>query len=226
VTEVQRAVLLKELAERIAGEKARSHEPTPQSSGVTVTPLNSGDSAGIQRGDKRLRETVAREAGVSEATVKRALATEPALQELLQKAPSIAQEALAGTLHGKHVRKLAILKPEQLQPLVGLHGSELRKNVQLLLHRRALLRPLGEKFHNLREAVEKCVKLHAECKGAYGGEEHWTTIKEWLAKISWEIREWSQEAVDTPPAERGTTGQSVGDNGRGSASALPPPEPR
>jgi hypothetical protein len=37
VTEVQRAVLLKELAERITGEKARFTSCPPQSSGVTVT---------------------------------------------------------------------------------------------------------------------------------------------------------------------------------------------
>lgn len=132
--------------------------------------------------------------------MKRALATEPALQELQRKAPSVVQEALAGTLNGKHVRKLAILKPEQLQPLAGLKGTELRKNVQLLLHRRALLRSLGEKFHNLREAVDKCVRVNAECKDAYGGDEHWSAIKDWLTKISWEIREWSQEAADMVPA--------------------------
>jgi hypothetical protein len=210
VTEVQRAVLLKELAERIAAEKARSHKHSPQSSGITVIPLNMVDSSSNTRGDKRLRETVAREAGVSEATVMRALATEPALEELRQKAPWIAQEALAGTLNGKHVRKLAILKPELLQPLAGLHGRELRKNVKLLLHRRALLRPVGEKFHILRESVDKCVRLNAECKDGYGGDEHWNAIKGWLAKISWEIWEWSQEAADTLPARRPTK-KSPGD---------------
>ena len=76
--------------------------------------------------------------------------------------------------------------------------------MKLLLHRLALLRPVGESFHILRESVDKCVRLNAECKDGYGGDEHWNAIKGWLAKISWEIWEWSQEAADTLPARRPT----------------------
>jgi hypothetical protein len=65
-----------------AREGTISSHATTRNSGLTVSPLNSVADASQPRGDRRLTETVAKAAGVSEASVKRALATERALQEL------------------------------------------------------------------------------------------------------------------------------------------------
>jgi hypothetical protein len=198
LNEIQRAVLLKHLADTISCAKANGVGHTPSSREVTMTSLNQGDVNPTLRADRRLTAAVAREAEVSESTVKRGLQTEAALRDLEAKAPAIANEALAGALHGKQVVELAKLGAEQLQPLAGLKGRELRKNAHLLLHHRMLLFPLGEEFHNLRQAVAKCKKLALACKKARGGRghAHWSAINDCLDKISWEIREWSRETAE------------------------------
>jgi hypothetical protein len=197
LNDVQRARVLKHLVDTISRAKTNGISHATRNRDITVMSLDGACVNGTSRGDRRLTAAVAREAGVSECTVSRGLATDAALRELEARAPAIAKEALAGAINGKHVVELAKLSADELKPLCGLKGRELKKNVHLLLHGRCLLRPLGEEFHDVREAIAKCAKLVARCKWAHSrAEGHWCVIKDCLDKISWEIREWSKEAVE------------------------------
>ena len=100
VTSAQRDMLLA----RLYRQRVQPVGNPALSNGITVIPL--GNPAGNDE-SRRTREAVAEEAGVSPATVSRALKSELALKTLGCRAPGLRQAALAGVIGPKAVKELA-----------------------------------------------------------------------------------------------------------------------
>ncbi len=155
VTPMQRDVLLA----RMYQERVK---PVGNPNCITVTQLKNpaeNDPFGVFDDEPQTTaEAVAEDAGVSPATVNRALANALALKTLGLRAPTLRQAALAGTFGPKAVQQLAKAPDAVLQSLEGLEGRKLKAAVKAAMKPKPPTTDESALLDKLDEALKAVLK--------------------------------------------------------------------
>ncbi len=185
VTSAQRDMLLA----RLYRQRVQPVGNPALSNGITVIPL--GNPAGNDE-SRRTRKAVAEEAGVSPATVSRALKSELALKTLGCRAPGLRQAALAGVIGPKAVKELAKAPAATLQALEGLQGKALKTAIKQALHPKPP-QAMPDALDKLDDALRHVIEAVSTAEESCGTSEWPAVIRINVHRAEQAVAKWSNE---------------------------------